>query len=365
MKILVSAINGIGLGHVTRQLALARALRERMPEAKFLFLTTSEAPGIIWQDGFASVKIPSWMNVTHGMLSKTEWLHLCHSLVSVTVANFRPNLLIADSFPQGENGELLPALSTVPNRIFVYDFLPGHDAQKNHQQSIGLYNLVLIPYDEGAFQLPFNIKPAPHWIGPMIYRSRKEALPRAEARRRLGIPEDRLCFYVALGGGGGPETGETMAWLSDIARSFPELLFFQTMPPLASEKSGILKADNARSISHFPLPFSPYLNAFDGAIAGAGANTTTELIHLGLPAVWIPTGSKVAADQSWRAKNLADNGLGWNAERLDGEALSKAIRGMLDADVRREMREKMLAQPEPLGAQKGAEAIEKWLKSQN
>ena len=117
MKILISAINGIGIGHVTRQLALARALRDRLPEARFLFLTTSEASGIIWQDGFASVKIPSYMNVTRGLLDSTEWRHLCHSLVSVTVANFKPDLMIADSFPLGENGELIPAISTVPRRI--------------------------------------------------------------------------------------------------------------------------------------------------------------------------------------------------------------------------------------------------------
>ena len=118
MKILISAINGIGLGHVTRQLALARALRERMPEAQFLFLTTSEAPGIIWQEGFASVKIPSWATLDRTGMSATDWLHLNHSLVTAAISNFRPNMLIADSFPFGENHELLPALASIKYKIF-------------------------------------------------------------------------------------------------------------------------------------------------------------------------------------------------------------------------------------------------------
>ncbi|MBT5676844.1 MAG: hypothetical protein HOJ07_14220, partial [Rhodospirillaceae bacterium] len=277
MKILVSAINGIGLGHVTRQLALARALRERMPEAKFLFLTTSEAPGIIWQDGFASVKIPSWVSRERGMLSSTDWLHLNHSLVTSVVSNFRPNMLIADSFPFGEYHELLPALASIRRKVFVFDYFPGHSVPGNHQGGISNYGLVLVPYEKGAFELPFKLAAPVEWIGSPIYRARSEALPRGEARRRLGIPKDRLCFYVALGGGGGPELGETVAWLSEIAATFPKLLFFQTTPPLSKDEDGILKAGNARSVSHFPFPFAPYLSAFDGAIAGAGANTTIEL----------------------------------------------------------------------------------------
>ena len=363
MKILLSAINGIGLGHVTRQLALARALRDRLPEAQFLFLTTSEAPSIIWQDGFASVKIPSWTNVTRGLMSAADWRHLAHSLATVSVANFKPDVLIADSYPFGEYGEILAVLSTIQQRIFLYDVMPGQDQKKLHRDAISNYNLVLIPHDEGAFELPFEIVPAPHWVGPMVNRSRKEALPRAEARRRLGIPEDRLCFYVALGGGGGEAIVEAINWLSITLESFPNLLLFQTLPPLAAEDSGLLKSKNARAVSHFTFPFTPYLSAFDGAIAGAGANTTTELINFGVPAVWVPMGSKQAADQEWRAQKLSENGLGWAVERLDSEGLTAAIRAMLDADTRRAMRQKMLAQPAPNGASKGADVICEWLKN--
>ena len=361
MKILMNAINGIGLGHVTRQLALARALRGRLPDAEFLFLTTSETPGIIWHDGFTSVKIPSSASQERSNVTVSDWLHLNHSLVTATISNFRPDVLIADSFPFGENQELLPAMATIPHKIFIFDYYPGHTVSGNHRGAISNYGLVLVPYEKGEFDLPFEIDAIVEWIGPLIYRARYEALPRAEARRRLGIPEDRLCFYVALGGGGGPELGETVAWLSDIASVFPKLLLFQTIPPLATQESGILTANNARAVSHFPLPFTPYLSTFDGAIVGAGANTVMEIINYGIPAVWIPMGSKTAADQDWRAKKFSDDGLGWAVDRLDSDALSGTIRNMLAADTRHTMRDKMLAQPTPLGAQNGAEIICKWL----
>ena len=87
------------------------------------------------------------------------------------------------------------------------------------------------------------------------------------------------------------------------------------------------------------------------------------MINYGLPAVWIPLGSKLAADQEWRAQKLSGEGLGWMAERLDSDALCEAIRRMLEVKTRQEMKERMLAQPAPLGAQKGAEIICNWIRS--
>ena len=296
------------------------------------------------------------------MLDKADWIHLNQSIVAATVSNFRPDILIADSFPYGEYNELFPAMATVPRKILIYDYYPRLKLAGTQQNPISNYDLVIIPYEEGQIPAPVALNATLEWVGPMIYRGREEALPRKEARRRLGIAENQLWFYVTLGGGGGAETGETINWLSEIARSFPRLMFLQTVPPLASGESGILKAENVRSISHFPLPFAPYLSAFDGAIAAAGVNTSLELINFGVPAVWLPMGSQESADQKGRAQKLAAEGLGWAVDRLDSEGLGQAIRNMLSADVRRAMRKKMLAQPTPLGAKKGAEITCKWLR---
>src|SRR5690349_10863784 len=42
-RILFYAVNGLGLGHVTRLLAIARAVRELEPNAEIVFFTSSEA----------------------------------------------------------------------------------------------------------------------------------------------------------------------------------------------------------------------------------------------------------------------------------------------------------------------------------
>ncbi len=124
MKFLLSAINGVGLGHVARLLAVARELRRRVPEAEFLFLTSSEASSVIWQEGFASVKIPSWVSTREKLIDVDDWKHLNMSLAATVVSSFRPDVLIADSFPSGESGELMPALSIIDKKILVLDYLP-------------------------------------------------------------------------------------------------------------------------------------------------------------------------------------------------------------------------------------------------
>ena len=51
-RFLIYAPNGFGLGHIVRQLALARQIRKRDPRAELLFLTDCEASHLIWREGF-------------------------------------------------------------------------------------------------------------------------------------------------------------------------------------------------------------------------------------------------------------------------------------------------------------------------
>jgi spore coat polysaccharide biosynthesis predicted glycosyltransferase SpsG len=59
MRWLFIAQDGWGLGHVSRQLGLARQLRRLRPRDEYLFLTYSNATHLIAAEGFASVKLPS------------------------------------------------------------------------------------------------------------------------------------------------------------------------------------------------------------------------------------------------------------------------------------------------------------------
>ncbi|MBR45310.1 MAG: hypothetical protein CMM31_02285, partial [Rhodospirillaceae bacterium] len=72
-------------------------------------------------------------------------------------------------------------------------------------------------------KFPFSLPAQLAWIGPIICRSRAEALPRADARKFLGIPNDATCFYLSLGGGRNPEYQSVMNWIGNAMKNFPNI----------------------------------------------------------------------------------------------------------------------------------------------
>ena len=52
MKILIHAINGVGLGHIIRTLEIAKALIKLRKDAEVIFVTNSQFPQIISDNGF-------------------------------------------------------------------------------------------------------------------------------------------------------------------------------------------------------------------------------------------------------------------------------------------------------------------------
>ena len=63
LRVVCYAVNGTGVGHITRLLAIARWLRRYAAaldqKLEVWFLTSSEADGLAFAEGFAAFKIPS------------------------------------------------------------------------------------------------------------------------------------------------------------------------------------------------------------------------------------------------------------------------------------------------------------------
>ncbi|HYO91006.1 MAG TPA: hypothetical protein VEQ40_05190, partial [Pyrinomonadaceae bacterium] len=72
------AVNGSGLGHLTRVLAILRWMK-RLAQLSGVrldayVLTSSEAPGLALEEGFVSFKIPSKTAVREAGLPKEDYL---------------------------------------------------------------------------------------------------------------------------------------------------------------------------------------------------------------------------------------------------------------------------------------------------
>lgn len=193
------AVNGSGLGHLTRVLAILRWMKRLAllsgVSLEAYVLTSSEAPGLAHEEGFAAFKIPSKTAIRKAGLPKDDYLRLARQWVWHSLGLIKPDLLLVDTFPGGSFGELINALDIPGARVFINRAVKEEFARAaGVEKLLSLYDRILIPVEPAAPQRAFDtaIAAKTRRVGPIMLRSCEELRPRAEARRRLGIPEDKL-----------------------------------------------------------------------------------------------------------------------------------------------------------------------------
>ena len=126
LDILIYAHDGRGLGHVSRSLGIAMALRRLFPELKILFVSGSAfTSDLIGSAPLDWLKLPAYKTevvegqsrgiVGDSMFSDKELGELRSRDLSHIVTQYRPKLVLVDHTPQGKHRELLQALETAPD----------------------------------------------------------------------------------------------------------------------------------------------------------------------------------------------------------------------------------------------------------
>lgn len=351
-RILFYAVNGLGLGHVTRLLAIAGAIRRARPEAQILFITTSEADVVIAKEGFAAVKLPSRNTASESQLQPGVYMKLAHTVVVNTVAAFNPAILVADTFPAGAVQELLPTLSWTMRRVFVFRAQKEKRATDPFfQNALARYDLCLIPHDENSEDVPVPSSVRAVWTGDIFLRERKDAWPREKAREYLGLPPEGKIVYVTFGGGGDEEFVNALDTTLAAAKG-TEWIVAVADAPLARRHLPAC-SQNVFRVSHYPM--AECFFAFDAAVSAAGYNTVNELMHFGIPSILIPF-PRGLDDQFARVRRLVDAGAALTCA-LEPAALLSALDRLADSRVAGELREKSECLVQESGAAKAAREI--------
>jgi predicted glycosyltransferase len=357
-RVVFYAVNGLGLGHVTRLLAIARAVRRQAPSTEILFITSSEADGVIFREGFAAVKLPSKTIREACGLRKSTYLKMAQSITWTAIGSFDPDVLVVDTYPSGSFEELIPVLRWRQKNVFVF-----REQRRDNFQSallaatLPLYDLLIVPHDtiEQAGDVPEPAKARA--VGPILIRERDELLGRAQARASLGLPgdiaEDALLLYASFGGGGDPEALRALDLTARAVALLPGAhLVFGSGPLLRSTPA----PRAGMTILNGRYPMLDVLPAFDGAIAAAGYNTVHELLFAGIPSVLVPFG-RVLDDQERRARELAAAGACLLCEPLTESGLADSITQLADASTRRSLAKTSRASISHNGATAAAQAI--------
>ncbi len=301
IRVLSYAINGRGMGHLVRQLAILRQVRRLCSlldvRAECWVLTSSEADTLARREGFPAIKLPSKAMLRDGGLDPHVFLGALRSTVLQAVTSLRPDLLLVDTFPGGSVGELVPVLELVPHRVLVARRVRDAFAAEDGYQALApLYQRQIQPDDRGS--------------GPILVRDRAELRDRAAARTALGIGDQRA-VYLSLGGGGDLAAPQALPRLARTLLGAGWHVVVGAGPLYMGEE---LRGPGITWLSRYlPLELLP---GVDAAVSAAGYNSFHELMFAGVPTVFLPQ-PRIADDQLERARRAEAAGAGRVAERFE------------------------------------------------
>ncbi|HEX8649214.1 MAG TPA: hypothetical protein VF708_00090 [Pyrinomonadaceae bacterium] len=335
------AVNGSGLGHLTRVLAILRWMKRlaRLAGAHLdsYVLTSSEAPGLALEEGFVAFKIPSKMAVREAGLPKEDYLRLARQWVWHSLGLIKPDLLLVDTFPGGSFGELIHALDVARVRVFIHRAMKEEFARSEGIRALlPFYDRILIPVEPGAASQAFDqgIADRVRYTGPIMLRSREEMRPRVEARRRLGVPEGKLGVWVSAGGGGDAQAERMIHSLVETLSHEPDLHL--VVGAGALYRGAPLRGANITWLTGFHAMED--FAGLDFAISAAGYNSFHELLHAGVPTIFFAQ-EKIADEQSRRVRAAVEAGCALSLDLEDdatpqGEQIGRAVALLRSADRR-------------------------------
>ena len=337
LRIVAYAVNGAGAGHLQRLTAICRWVRRYASfcgaDCEVFFLTSSEADSFLFHEGFASFKLPSKTSVATAGIDKLTYLALAKQWVWHSLGLLRPDVLIVDTFPNGSFGELVSALDLARTRVFVYRPVKDDFARRaDFQAMLPLYERILVPDTEEAAEIlvPAKARSAVRFTGPTMVRERVELRSKEEGRARFGIPEGRLAVLVTAGGGGDPTAEADLRRASSALLAHEQVQVVLAAGPLY--RGARWGGERITWISEPAL--AEWLPTFDFAVASAGYNTVLELLHAGVPAVFLPQ-EKIADEQDRRAAAAVSAGAAAMVEGAgERPGLEATIERFLDPEER-------------------------------
>ncbi len=323
------AVNGSGLGHLTRVLAILRWCRRFARLAGHQFdayvLTSSEGCALAFEEGFAAFKIPSKTVIREAGMPKPEYLRLARQWVWHSLGLVDPDLLLVDTFPGGSFGELIHALDGPRARVFVHRAMREEFARSDTVQALlPFYDAILLPVEPGGEpqRVDVSLESRTHRVGPIMLRSREELLPRERARRRLGVPDGKLAVWVSAGGGGDPTAPSGIAALAGALATEPDLHVVVGAGPLFRGEP--LRGPNVTWLQSYRAVDD--LLGLDAAISAAGYNSFHELLHAGVPTA-LYAQEKIADEQARRVRAATAAGA---AIELETDATGAPVAGAIE-----------------------------------
>jgi hypothetical protein len=246
-------------------------------------LSRCEAGPFPYEDAPFTIRIPGTSRARKSGLSPKSYYQTTQPLLWQTVSSFDPHLLVTDTFPEGPEGELAPIMKWPIRKAFVYrDSRPEVFREEELRPRLAPYQLILVAHDPETVILPPWLRKDPRVRHTGTVSEGSLPDPAQALRHRLGTTGEKTVL-ITLGGGGDPEVEPVLSVILQKLRDQKVGIFVATGPLSRKIPDGLTARE------WFPAwPITPWLPAFDFAVASGGYNTVTELGQAGIPSLLIP-----------------------------------------------------------------------------
>jgi len=344
--------NGVGFGHFTRLLAIAKQMKATDPTIEIVFFSTMPTMHLLKEHGIIGYRIPGRKEYQNA--SASEWNAILEENLSLVFAAHRPTMFVFDgAFPYRG------MLNGIKGRTDIAKIWVRRGTFKKNATSIPADSLlhfdhVVRPKDS----VPTNIsREILHGVEvshcePIIFMDHNELLSKKEARSRMGIRENMFVAYIQLGAGNINSIGSIVSQCVDLFSTKKNIHVVIGESMIGDRLS--IEGDRIQILRDYPNSW--YFNGFDVAVIAGGYNSYHEVVHHQLPSICIPNTKTGMDDQLARANAAGSAGAMIVLESPEPEELEEAIERILDPAYRDRMKDAMVE----LTHQNGAAEVAKF-----
>jgi len=345
--VVLATTNGKGMGHLSRQLALALASLGGMDPVIF---SLSSAVTVVNQYGMRAEWAPSSQRK---QVPRRHWDAYLAERITALITETNASAFVFDGVYPYDG--VLRALRRLPDVPFIWS------RRAMWQKGVGaralryrrLFAAVLEPGDlasAGDVGRTVYLEDARR-VGPITLVGQVPQLSRERAIEELELDPDRPRLLLTLGSS---KRSDLYAAYQRTVEQFTAAGWqvVVTSSPLRGRGAS---AAGPKQISVFPL--ASYLNAFDAAVSASGYNAVHELLYSAVPTLLVPNADAITDDQRTRARIIANTGLALAADPDRPREFDAALARLLDERVRKRLSASCRDLEPPTGATEAARTV--------
>ncbi|WP_270257320.1 glycosyltransferase family protein [Kocuria marina] len=352
LRITLYSHDSLGLGHTRRNLAIAQALSDALPELTGRrlsgLLITGERTATSYRcpEGFDWLVVPGIRKRTghyearHMRVRSERLFKIRSSVIGGALNAFRPHIVIVDRHPLGIDGELIKPLKHLkavkPETTLVLglrEVLDTPDVAAAEWQRVGVASITdlfdrIWVYGDRDIHDPVATGELPAQFAPMIEHTGLLA----SGRKFSGRHNSTVAPFVLtmLGGGSDGADVARAAAAAPVPDGVQHLVVTGPQMPAARRREVEAAAGPATKVTNKVSDGMSYVASAEALVSMAGYNTVAETLSTNTPALLVPR-TTPRTEQIIRARGLGATGaVDWieparASAQMIGQWLSQAV----------------------------------------